>query len=224
MTRQLLVTFLLAAAARAQTPPPQAAPAPAGPAPSAVAAEVFRRFADGVVKIQVVETGSAAKAELGSGFFVTPRGHVVTNYHVVSKVVQHPERYRGEMLDRAGGTRPVRVLAVDVIHDVAVLATDATPALSFTLGAVRPSQGDRLYSLGHPHDLGLSIVEGTYNGLLQHTLYPKIHFTGAINPGMSGGPTLTERGQVVGINVRTAALVIASGLQVFGVEPVEEMR
>ena len=65
-------------------------------------------------------------------------------------------------------------------------------------------QGTRLYALGHPEDLGLSIVEGTFNGLLQHTLYPRIHFTGSINPGMSGGPTITDAGQVVGINVATA--------------------
>jgi hypothetical protein len=57
--------------------------------------------------------------------------------------------------------------------------------------------------LGHPRDLGLTIVEGTYNGLLQHTLYPKIHFTGSLNPGMSGGPTVTQSGGVVGINVAT---------------------
>jgi hypothetical protein len=57
--------------------------------------------------------------------------------------------------------------------------------------------------LGHPKDLGLTIVEGTYNGLLQHTLYPKVHFTGSLNPGMSGGPTLTQAGRVAGINVAT---------------------
>ncbi|HEU0077324.1 MAG TPA: S1C family serine protease, partial [Longimicrobiaceae bacterium] len=55
-----------------------------------------------------------------------------------------------------------------------------------------------------PSDLGLSIVEGTYNGLLRHTLYPRIHFTGSINPGMSGGPTITADGRVVGVNVSTA--------------------
>jgi hypothetical protein len=64
-------------------------------------------------------------------------------------------------------------------------------------------QGTRLYSLGHPRDLGLTIVEGTYNGLLQHTLYPKVHFTGSLNPGMSGGPTMTHAGKVVGVNVAT---------------------
>jgi hypothetical protein len=40
--------------------------------------------------------------------------------------------------------------------------------------------------------------------LLQHTLYPKFHFTGSINPGMSGGPTITADGRVIGINVSTS--------------------
>jgi len=58
--------------------------------------------------------------------------------------------------------------------------------------------------MGHPYELGLTIAEGTYNGLLEHTRYERIHFTGPINPGMSGGPTITASGEVVGINVATA--------------------
>jgi hypothetical protein len=58
--------------------------------------------------------------------------------------------------------------------------------------------------VGTPLDLGFTIVEGTYNGLLEHSLYEKIHFTGSINPGMSGGPALLPDGRVVGVNVATA--------------------
>ncbi len=84
-----------------------------------------------------------------------------------------------------------------------MLATDRPTGRFFAVaGAVIP-KGTRLYSLGHPKDLGLSIVEGTYNGLLEHTLYPKIHFTGPLNPGMSGGPALTADGRVIGVNVST---------------------
>jgi hypothetical protein len=82
---------------------------------------------------------------------------------------------------------------------------------------VEVRQGDRLYALGHPNDLGLSIVEGTYNGLLRHTLYPKLHFTGSLNPGMSGGPTITADGGVVGVNVSTA------GNQVSFLVPIERV-
>ena len=172
---------------------------------AASTSDVFRRYADRVIKIQVVETGSAAKATIGSGFFVSSRGHIVTNYHVISKLIHAPERYRAEMVDVKGVTLPVTILAVDVVHDLAVVGTDRNTPAHFTLGGRTLAQGDRLYSLGHPRDLGLSIVEGTYNGHLLHTLHPRIHFTGSLNPGMSGGPAIAEDGRVVGINVSTAS-------------------
>ena len=65
------------------------------------------------------------------------------------------------------------------------------------------SKGDRVLALGHPRDLGLSIVEGTYNGQVEHVLTPRLHFTGPLNPGMSGGPAVTPAGALVGVNVAT---------------------
>ncbi len=41
------------------------------------------------------------------------------------------------------------------------------------------------------------------NGLREHSFYDSIHFTGAINPGMSGGPVVSRAGELVGINVAT---------------------
>ena len=43
---------------------------------TAATSDVFRRYADRVLKVQVVETGSAAKATIGSGFYATAGGHV----------------------------------------------------------------------------------------------------------------------------------------------------
>lgn len=169
----------------------------------AAASDVFRRYADRVVKIEVAERGSGAKAELGSAFYVTGRGHLVTNYHVVAKLIHDPERYRAELVDSRGARDSVTVLAVDVVHDLAVLRSARRTAF-FSLGPARVAQGHRLFALGHPRDLGLAIVEGTYNGRLQHTLYERIHFTGSLNPGMSGGPAISGTGQVVGVNVATA--------------------
>jgi hypothetical protein len=57
--------------------------------------------------------------------------------------------------------------------------------------------------MGNPHDLGTTIVEGTYNGLVADALYERVHLSGAINPGMSGGPTVSSTGRVVGVNVAT---------------------
>jgi hypothetical protein len=165
--------------------------------------DVFRHYADRVVKIQVVETGSAAKATIGSGFYVSDDGEVMTNYHVISKLINSPERYRVEMIDGAGAAHPVTILGIEVVDDLALLGTDVKQPPHFTLGPVAMAQGARLYSLGHPEDLGLSIVEGTYNGYLPHARQLRLHFTGSLNHGMSGGPTIAEDGRVVGINVAT---------------------
>ncbi len=189
----LATAALLAANVAAAQTPPQADGS----------AAVFQRYAGRVAKIEVVETGSGAKTSLGTAFFVSPRGHLITNYHVVAEVVHDPERYRAQLLDAQGGRHPVTVTAIDVVADLAVAEAERTGTDYFQLGNPAVPQGTRLYSLGHPQDLGLSIIEGTYNGLLEHALYPKIHFTGPLNPGMSGGPALTARGEVVGINVST---------------------
>jgi serine protease Do len=165
--------------------------------------EIFKQFSEHVVKIEVVETGSAAKASIGTGFYASGGGHIVTNYHVISKLIHTPDRYRIEVTDLSGQPNQATVLGVDVVYDLAVLRTNRRPKGYLTLESKGVDQGTRLYSLGHPRDLGLTIVEGTYNGLLQHTLYPKVHFTGSLNPGMSGGPALTQAGRVVGVNVAT---------------------
>ena len=166
-------------------------------------AQIFKDFSENVVKIEIVEAGSAAKAAVGSGFFASARGDIVTNYHVVSKLIHSPDRYRIEISGSSGQTERATVLGVDVVYDLAVLRTSRTGKGFLALESKPVEQGTRLYSLGHPRDLGLTIVEGTYNGLLQHTLYPKVHFTGSLNPGMSGGPAITHAGRVVGINVAT---------------------
>ena len=179
--------------------------------------DVFSRFSNRVVKIEVQESGSKAKASIGSGFFVSDAGHLVTNYHVIAQVVQHPERYVASYLDEddESVSVDVDVLNIDVAHDLAVVKADLPSPSFFELEPLAPPQGLRLYSMGHPLDLGLNIVEGTYNGFLKHALDQRINFTGSLNPGMSGGPAITADGRVAGINVSTA------GEQVSFLVPVE---
>ena len=172
--------------------------------PTGETAVVFQRYSARVPKIQVLESSTGAKTVTGSGFYVDRDGHLITNYHVVSKLVAHPDRYRAELLDSAGTARAVTVLRVDVIHDLALLATTPAGDVPLPISEGLPPQGRRLYSLGHPYELGITIVEGTYNGLMAHALSPRIHLTGALNPGMSGGPTIDATGHVVGVNVATA--------------------
>ena len=175
--------------------------------------KVFGKYSDRVVKIQVVEKESGAKAVIGSGFFVDPGGHIVTNYHVISKLILHHDRYRAEWVETATAMRTLSVIGVDVINDLALVRTEVNDTPFFRIATKEPLQGTRLYSMGFPQDIGLSIVEGTYNGLMKHALYKKIHFTAPINRGMSGGPTINASGEVVGVNVSTRGLKSVSSFQ-----------
>ncbi len=168
------------------------------------AQKVFERFNERVVKIEVLESGSGSKTSIGSGFYISDEGHVITNYHVISMLIYYPERYRAELVDHAGEKRDITVLGIDVLNDLAIVQADTRPAAFFRLGPVNMKQGVRLYSLGYPLDIGISIVEGTYNGFMEKAFYRKIHFTGSLNPGMSGGPAVNASGKVVGVNVATA--------------------
>lgn len=166
--------------------------------------QIFSRYQDRIVQVRILESSSGAKAGVGSGFVASASGLIVTNYHVIADLVQKPEQYRGEVLTATGRLAALRLINFDVVHDLALIATDLKFPAHLSLATEPLDTGQRLYSIGTPLDLGFTIVEGTYNGLLEHSLYEKIHFTGSINPGMSGGPALLPDGRVVGVNVATA--------------------
>lgn len=194
-----------------------AALALATPAPAQNAREVFERYANRVVQIEVRETESGAKSTIGSGFAIGAHT-VVTNFHVIAEVVHQADSYRGELIDASGERHSLRVVAIDVLRDLALVESAHRFAAPLALGDHPMRKGTRIFALGNPYDLGLSIVEGTYNGLLEHSLVEKIHFTGSLNPGMSGGPALDRGGAVVGVNVAT------SGNQVSFLVPAEAVR
>lgn len=172
---------------------------------AATANTLIERATPSIYQIRIMDTHSGSRAALGSGFLVSDGRLLATNYHVVSSAVMEPKKYRIE-IDHQGQTLTAQVQQVDVIHDLALITPQQPAPLGtpLPLAPLPPSKGTTLYALGNPHDLGLTLTEGTYNGLVEHALIDQIHFSGAINSGMSGGPTLNGNGQVVGINVATA--------------------
>ncbi len=168
-----------------------------------VAEELYSRYESSVYRVEVVTPGVENKASVGTGFVIGRNDILASNYHVVSNVVNEPDRYRLEWEGVDGRRGPLRVLAVDVVHDLAILQADQVMGLPMQIAQL-PENGVSLYSLGHPLALDLAIVNGTNNGLQENSLYEKILFSGNINPGMSGGPTLNRFGDVVGVNVATS--------------------
>ncbi len=199
--------LLCAATAWGQGASDAAGVAPAAPASvSRSARKVSEQARSQLVHRRTVLKGRASQTSVGSGFFVSSDGLIVSNFHVVSEAALKPDRHDLVYVTADGREAPVRILQIDVLHDLALLkAGDAQTrtfdALAFRDEARALGQGERIYSLGNPLDVGFAVTEGNYNGMVKRSFYPQIFFGGALSGGMSGGPALDQEGRVIGVNV-----------------------
>jgi serine protease Do len=189
---------------------------PAGNVSAPSAAErIYAAAPARLLQFRTLVAGAERQSSTGSGFLVTADGLAITNYHVVSQVALDPNTYRLEYTAADGNRGEAKLLAVDLANDLAVVGLDKrdAPFFAFDEAAMAHglAKGERLYSMGNPLDLGFTINEGIYNGLVERSYNERLHFTGALNPGMSGGPAVTAEGLVVGINVakRTGAELVS---------------
>src|SRR5471032_1435324 len=201
----------------AAPPPSAAAPRAAGavpaaaatadnaplPPPSSAAQQLYSSAKNDILQVRSLLKSGRTQSSVGSGFLIGTSNLVITNYHVVSQFALEQETYVGEWVDTGGQRGNVELLAVDVLHDLAVVRVSRNGTGFFKLPEplARLTQGQYLYSLGNPLDLGFAISEGAYNGVVTRSFYDQLMFTGPINAGMSGGPSVTASGDVAGINV-----------------------
>ncbi len=165
------------------------------------AREVLAQVRPAVIQIKSFFGSNTAQASHGTGFAVAEGGVFMTNYHVVAEKVQHPDKYRLEYRAAGGEIGAILVLAVDVRHDLAVVRASGYAPAPLRLEATPPAKGERAYAVGFPLDVGLTITEGISNGKIDDAFEARIHYSGALNAGMSGGPALNAAGEVIGINV-----------------------
>lgn len=190
------------------SPPAAQAQPPQPPMVSASARRLYERSKGQLLQIRTLLKTQDSQASVGSGFLVSDDGHVVTNYHVISQFALEPDSYRLRYATTDGQGGVLELLDFDARRDLALLRAvgdglKGRGALAFRPQTQPLAKGERIYSMGNPHDVAFAVVEGNYNGLVDRSFDPLIYYAGGINPGMSGGPVLDEDGLVVGVNVST---------------------
>ncbi|MBL8518970.1 MAG: trypsin-like peptidase domain-containing protein [Betaproteobacteria bacterium] len=201
----------VSASAQTRAPVKASTTADSRPPVSSIAEAVYARSKSRILQIRTLLNSAGGKSTIGSGFQVSADGLAVTNYHVIAQYALEPKTYRLEYAAPDGGKGGMTLLAIDVANDLAVVRLDRLgrpddaepPHFEFDSRALADAlpKGERIYAMGNPLDIGFTIVEGTYNGLVDKSYDERIHLSGAINPGMSGGPVTNAEGRVVGINV-----------------------
>lgn len=136
---------------------------------------------------------------LGSGFFISSDGYILTNAHVVEGADEVTVRLNDKREFKA------KIIGADKRTDIALVKIEATglPAVKLA-DTTQLRVGEWVVAIGSPFGFDSSVTAGIVSAkgraLPQENYVPFIQTDVAINPGNSGGPLFNLRGEVVGIN------------------------
>lgn len=136
---------------------------------------------------------------LGSGFFISSDGYILTNAHVVDGADEVTVRLTDKREFKA------KIIGADKRTDVALIKIEASGLPAVKLADINQLKvGEWVVAIGSPFGFDNSVTAGIVSAkgrsLPQENYVPFIQTDVAINPGNSGGPLFNMRGEVVGIN------------------------
>lgn len=176
------------------------------------ATEVFEEVSDSVVVVYGKDREGDV-ISLASGV-VLAAGEVVTNCHVIKEVGDLSVKYKDS---EHAATRKHS----DLDRDVCSLTVQGLKATAARLGATQPLKvGQRVYVIGAPRGLELTLSEGIISSLREVEGGRYIQITAPISAGSSGGGLFDDAGHLIGL----PTFYISEGQQLNFAVPVEWVK
>jgi len=141
---------------------------------------------------------------LGSGFIISKKGYIVTNYHVVVPNGRKADKLKVKI--SSGKVFSAQLIGSDKTSDLALLKIEGAKNLKAVhIGDSDQAEvGDFAIAIGNPFGLSSTFTFGVISSKSQEVKTDdgvgRIQTDAAINPGNSGGPLLNIKGEVIGIN------------------------
>ena len=165
--------------------------------------------------------GSNNSGSSGTAFFVSNKGHLLTNNHVVEGCNISKITYNNKDYD-------VRLLATDKNLDLALLKVNLKNKSYIDFARDEPMKMQKVYVGGYPLGKGLSDDLKISSGIVSSLKgfednSNEIQIDAPINPGNSGGPIINEDGELIGVAVAGLAKDVTEGIN-FGIKATAAKR
>ncbi|WP_161954048.1 tetratricopeptide repeat protein [Candidatus Methylomirabilis limnetica] len=182
------------------------------PAIAKTPSQVFEEVSASVVVVEVYDAKGTQIGQ-GSGVIIAP-GEVATNCHV-TKDAQRLQVRHGQV------RHPAQVRLSDADRDLCQITAAGLTARPVAIGATKALKvGSRVYAVGAPKGLELTLSEGIVSGLREVSGGRFIQTTAPISPGSSGGGLFDENAALVGLTT----FYVSEGQNLNFALPVEWLR